>query len=220
VLLVDDDARSAAMLQRTLRAEGFLVLVQVARGADATSDHDLVLVEAECDGIVPLARRLREQTWRPILVLSSHSDVEDRVAGLNAGADDYLSKPFAPQELLARVRALLRGRSLMIEGARAGRLSYADVEVDLDTREAWRGGRALKLRHLAFELLTYFLRNPERVIDRQQLLEHVWGYPSGGEANVVEVTVSRLRRALEEDGEARLIQTVRPIGYMLRAPRG
>jgi two-component system, OmpR family, response regulator MprA len=213
VLLVGDDARSAVVLRRTLEGEGFRVVL----AADATSDHDLVLLEVEHDG-VELARRMRDQTCRPILMLSSRANIEDRVAGLEAGADDYLAKPFARQELLARVRALLRGRSLAVESThgRGGRLTYADLEVDLDTREVTRGGRPLKLRHLAFELLAYLLRHPERVLGRQELLEHVWGYPFDGEANVVEVTISRLRQALEAGGETRLIQTVRPIGYMLR----
>ena len=214
VLLIGEDARLAAVLRNILEAEGF----RVDPGTDLAAQHDLVLLEVEHDG-VELTRQLREQTCRPILMLASGADVEHCVAGLEAGADDYVAKPFARQELLARLRALLRGRSLAVEGTRCrvGVLAYADVKLDLDTREAWRAGRALKLRHLAFELLTYFLRNPERVIGRAELLEHVWGYPYDGEANVVEVTISRLRQALEERAEPRLIQTVRPIGYMLRA---
>jgi two-component system response regulator MprA len=126
--------------------------------------------------------------------------------------------------LLARLRAVRRGRELARAGAsaraRQGILTYADVRLDLDTREAARGARRLELRNKAFELLTWFLRHPERVLSRRELLEDVWGYDFLGDSNVIEVTISHIRQALEAGGEPRLIHTVRPIGYILRAPRG
>jgi two-component system response regulator MprA len=180
-------------------------------------------------GSAGLASCLRAGISAPIVVLSADAALTARVAALDAGADDFLSKPYALAELLARLRAVLRGRELAAAAARGqtrqGRLSYADVQLDQDTREASRGRRTLVLRYLTFELLRYFLGHPERVLSRQELLEHVWGYPLVDEAtstagcNVVDVTVSRLRHALEAGGEPRLIHTVRPIGYILRAPR-
>jgi two-component system response regulator MprA len=170
------------------------------------------------DGL-EVARRLRAGGGVPILMLTARDGVDDRVQGLDAGADDYLVKPFALEELLARLRALLRGRALAVADTRRGVLSYADISLDQDTREVVRGERRVELRNKAFELLAYFLRNPGRVLSRRELLEEVWGYDFLGDSNVIEVTVGQLRQKLESGGEPRVIQTVRPIGYILRMDR-
>ena len=235
VLLVEDDPRLAAFLDRALTHAGYRVeLVTAAAWAVSlarSQSYELVLLDlARSDAAqLELTRTLRAETATPILLLGTSERVEERVAALDAGADDVLAKPVALSVLLARLRALLRGRALATAQARGelrrGQLQYADVQLDQDTREATRGRRRLVLRHLTFELLAYLLRHPERVVSRQELPERVWGdpqpieHPGGSSLNVVDVTVSRLRRALEADGEPRLIHTVRPIGYILRAPR-
>jgi two-component system response regulator MprA len=222
VLVVEDDPRLAAFLDRALTRAGYRVeLVSdglTALAAAQAAPPDVVLLDVmlpELDGL-EVARRLRANGGVPILMLTARDGVGDRVQGLDAGADDYLVKPFALEELLARLRALLRGRALAVAEARRGVLSYADVRLDQDTREVTRGGRRVELRNMAFELLAYFLRNPGRVLSRRELLEEVWGYDFLGDSNVIEVTVGHLRQRLEAGGEPRLIHTVRPIGYVLR----
>jgi two-component system response regulator MprA len=226
VLIVEEDARLAAFLDRALSAAGY----RVERADDGvgglalfeSAAPDLVVVDLLLPGIggLELARRVRAHSAVPILMVASDRGVDDRIAGLDAGADDYLAKPFAIEELLARMRALLRGRKLAAADAlastRLGELSYADVRLNQDTREAWRGSRRLELRNKAFELLACFMRQPERVLNRRELLEQAWGYEFLGDSNVIEVTVGHLRQALEAGGEPRLIHTVRPVGYILR----
>ena len=224
VLVVEDDARFALFLDRALSGAGYRVERRDA-GPDALQAFDamrpdLVLLDLVLPGLsgLEVARRLRARSDVPIVMLSALQGVDERVAGLDAGADDYLSKPVVLEELLARLRAVRRGRALASAsvGARArrGRLSYADVELDLDTRQVSRASRHVELRNKAFELLACFMRNPERVLSRQELLEEVWGYDFLGDSNVIEVTVSHIRQALDEP---RLIHTVRPIGYILKA---
>jgi two-component system, OmpR family, response regulator MprA len=230
VLLVEGDTRLASFLDRALAAEGY----RVERTTDANQAlavfdglaPDLVLIDPILFGPnglngLEVARRIRGRSDVPILMISTHDGVEDLVAGLDAGADDYLRKPFALDELLARLRAVRRGRRLAsasaISRARRGTLVYRDLRLDLDTREVFRGGRRIELRHKAFELLACFMRHPERVLSRRELLEDVWGYEFLGDSNVIEVTVSHIRQALEAEGEPRLIHTVRPVGYMLIA---
>jgi two-component system response regulator MprA len=227
VLVAQHDPRLASFLDRALATAGY----RVERTSDAVQAleafereaPDLVLLDPALPGFsgLELARALRARTDVPILLLSARDTVEERVAGLDAGADDYLSIPFAIPELLARLRAVRRGRALASARANArarqGILTYADLALDLDTREATRGERRLELRNKAFELLTYFMRHPERVLSRRELLEDVWGYDFLGDSNVIEVTVSTIRQALEQGGEPRLIHTVRPIGYILNA---
>jgi two-component system response regulator MprA len=184
---------------------------------------DLVLLDLMVPGMdgLELARRLRARSGVPIVLLAANDAVAERVAGLDAGADDYLIKPVAVEELLARLRALFRGRALAAAGAiassRHGVLTFADVCLDLDTREARRGNRRLELRNKTFELLACFLRHPERVLSRRELLEEVWGYEFLGDSNVIEVTIGHVRQALEAGGEPRLIHTIRPVGYILHA---
>jgi two-component system response regulator MprA len=225
VLLAQHDPRLASFLDRALAAAGYTV-ERTADGLEALDAFervapDVVLLDPTLPGFsgLDLARELRSRTDAPILLLSAHDTVEERVAGLDAGADDYLSIPFAISELLARLRAVRRGRALASASAsarsRQGSLNYADLTLDLDAREVFRGERRLELRNKAFELLTHFLRHPERVLSRRELLEDVWGYDFLGDSNVIEVTVSAIRQALELAGEPRLIHTVRPIGYIL-----
>jgi DNA-binding response OmpR family regulator len=237
ILVAADDPRLAAFLDRALRQAGYRV--ELAANADRalaaarSGAHDLVLLDLADPphAARDLAGQLRAEHATPILLLSACTAIQDRVAALDVGADDVLVKPFALLELLARLRALRRGRELAVAQVQGGlgqrTLTYADVELDPLSREATRGGRPLALRRLTFELLAYFLRAPERVISRQELLEQVWRYPPLGEPadrsalnNLVDVTVSRLRRALEAGGEPRLLHTVRPIGYILRARLG
>src|SRR5919206_1904962 len=169
----------------------------------ATAAPPLVLVVED-------ARRLRASGGVPILMLTARDGVDDRVQGLDAGADDYLVKPFALEELLARLRALLRGRALAVADTRRGVLTFADITLDQDTREVTRGERQVELRNKAFELLAYFLRNPGRVLSRRELLEEVWGYDFLGDSNVIEVTVGQLRHKLEAGRAPSGLQTGRP----------
>jgi two-component system response regulator MprA len=220
VLIADDDRKLLKMLQRTLTYEGMDVLT-AASGTAAleqvrTRHPDVVVLDwmmPEMDGI-EVIRRLRTRDSRVgILMLTARDAVENRVEGLDSGADDYLVKPFAPTELVARVRALLR-RS---EGAVANEsLSFADLSLDPDTREARRGGQELRLTPTEFELLRLLMRHPRQVLQREQILTHVWGYDFGGDDNVLEVYVGYLRKKMEKTGGPRLIQTVRGVGYVLR----
>ena len=227
VLLIACDSRLASFLDRALAAAGYQV-EWAADGMHALAlfearTPDIVLLDLDAPGLndgLDLVRRLRASSGAPILLAAAADGVDDRVAGLDAGADDFLPKPFALEELLARMRALLRGRALAtataVAATRRGVLAYADLRLDQDTREAWRGERRLELRHKGFELLAYLMRHPGRVLSRRQLLEQVWGYEYLGESNVIDVTISHVRQALEADGEPRLIHTVRPLGYILK----
>jgi two-component system response regulator MprA len=225
VLLAQHDPRLASLLDHALVAAGYAVerADDAVRLLEAFERElpDAVLLDPALPGFsgMDLARELRSRTDAPIVLLSVHDTLEARVAGLDAGADDYLAIPFAIPELLARLRAVRRGRALASASAfarsRQGSLTYADLRLDLDTREVVRGDRRLELRNKAFELLCCFLRHPERVLSRRELLEDVWGYDFLGDSNVIEVTVSAIRQALEQGGEPRLIHTVRPIGYIL-----
>jgi len=225
ILVVEDDWRIGAFLDRALRHRGYEVqLVRDGSSALAqTTDGDspdlviLDLMLPDIDG-VEVASRLRSRSAVPILVLTARDSVADRVKGLDAGADDYLVKPFALEELLARVRAMLRRQATARAAKDRGRLVYHAITIDRDTREATVEGRRMGLRNREFELLTYFVRNPGRVLSRQELREEVWGDDFPGDSNVIEVTIGHLRRKLEEHGLPRVVHTVRQIGYMLRWP--
>jgi two-component system response regulator MprA len=215
ILVVEDDQRLAATLERVLTAEGHQVEL-VGDGMEALrrareQPFELVVLDImlpSLDGI-GVCRRLRATAQVPILLLTALGGTDERVRGLDAGADDYLVKPFAYEELLARVRALLR---------RAGpndHLRFADLLLEPQSRGAWRGKRAMNLTATEFDLLQHFLRHPRQVLTREQLLESVWkGEPEGD--NVVAVYVGYLRQKLEEGGESRLLHTVRGTGYALR----
>jgi len=215
VLVVEDDARLAATLERVLVAEGHEVEV-AGDGLDALRRArlrapDLAVLDVMLPGAdgITVCKRLRETAQFPILMLTALSGTEHRVRGLDSGADDYLVKPFAYQELLARVRALLR-RSRPAE-----RLRFAGVELEPASRTAWRGERKLSLTATEFDLLEYLLRHPHQVLSREQLLAAVWGDEPDND-NVVAVYVGYLRQKLEQDGEPRLLQTVRGSGYALK----
>ncbi|PLS81578.1 MAG: DNA-binding response regulator [Chloroflexi bacterium] len=219
VLIADDDRKIIDMLRRTLAYEGYHV-VTAADGHEAlTQAHahrpDVVVLDWMMPGLngLEVARRLREADAMPILMLTARDAVEDRVEGLDSGADDYLVKPFAPAELLARLRALLR-RSDANNNERP--LSYADLYLDPVTRETRRGDRAFNLSPKEFDLLSYLLRYPRQVLPRDRILQDVWGYDFGGDGNVLEVYIGYVRAKTEAGGEPRLIQTVRGVGYVLR----
>jgi two-component system response regulator MprA len=224
ILIVDDDARLLRMLQRTLVYEGYDV-VTADDGEYALTqvyDHhpDLMVLDwmlPKLNGLNVLEALRKDQNEIPVLMLTARDAIEDRVEGLELGADDYLVKPFAPAELVARVRALLRRTGNRADQA----LTFADMSLDLNTREGWRknGGpaeRRFPLTPTEFELLRTFLRHPNQVLSRNQLLANVWGPDFAGDDNVLEVYVGYVRRKTEAGGEPRLIQTVRGVGYVLR----
>jgi two-component system response regulator MprA len=220
VLVAEDDARLASFLHRVLATAGYRVEHSSQPAQFMTRVRpDLILLDPGQASPEPLVRELRTRTDAPIVILSAMDSAAERVAGLDAGADDFLSIPFSLEELLARLRALRRGRALASASAQArarhGTLRYADVCLDLDTREVTRGSRKIELRNKGFELLVCFLRHADRVLSRRELLEEVWGFEFLGDSNVIEVTVSHVRQALEAEGEPRLIFTVRPVGYIL-----
>jgi two-component system, OmpR family, response regulator MprA len=221
LLVVDDDPALARTLRRALTVEGY----EVECAADgnealqclAAARFDAVVLDVampRLDGLA-VCRRMRERRDRtPVLMLTARDAVGDRVAGLDAGADDYLVKPFSLDELNARVRALLR-RAAPENGTDGERLSYLDLELDLGTAQARRGGRTLELTRTEQRLLELLLRNPEQVLPRDMIYERVWGHDISATSNSLDVYVGYLRRKTEEGGEPRLIHTVRGVGFRL-----
>ena len=213
--MVDDDPGVGAALQRALAAEGHDVELAVdgpaGLSAAAARQPDVVVLDVMLPGLhgIAVCRRLRERGPVPILMLTALGAPGERVRGLDSGADDYLVKPFAYEELLARVRALLR------RAPPAGRVAFGDVVLEPATRLAWRGKRPLTLTATEFDLLEHFIRHPRQVLTREQLLDAVWMGEVESD-NVVAVYVGYLRQKLEETGEGRLLQTVRGVGYALR----
>jgi two-component system, OmpR family, response regulator MprA len=219
VLVVEDDEAIADVLRRTLRQEGHEVR-SAADGPDAlrTADEfvpDLVILDLGLPGMdgVEVCRRLRSESDVPILILTARTDLDDRVFGLDSGADDYLSKPFERQELLARMRALMRRRPPRGSAS----LVVGDLRLNPDTQEVTRSGRELELTTREFELLEYLMRNERLVVSREALLDDVWGYDPTAMTNTIDVFISNLRRKLEEGGEPRMLHTKRGTGYVLRA---
>jgi two-component system, OmpR family, response regulator MprA len=219
VLVVEDDDEIAQVLQRSLRLEGYEVRIapdgEQALAAHAEYVPDVVILDLglpKLDGI-EVARRVRGADDVPILMLTARDAIEARVEGLDSGADDYLVKPFERQELLARLRALLRRRPPRGSAS----LVVGDLSLNPDTHEVMRGERVVDLTQREFELLEYLLRNERIVVPRQRLLEEVWGYDPFATTNTIEVFVSNLRRKLEAGGESRLLHTIRGAGYVLRA---
>jgi two-component system, OmpR family, response regulator MprA len=222
VLVVDDDEQIRQALERALRLEGFAV--EVAGGGvpalEAAADvpPDVIVLDVVMPDLsgIEVTRRLRGQGSQvPICILSARDEVADRVEGLRVGADDYLVKPFALEELLARLRALLR-RS--VNGAEDGVLRFGDLDLDPGTHEVRRGERGIELTRTEFLLLELFLLNPRQVLTRSLIYERVWGYDFGPSSNALDVYIGYLRRKLEAGGERRLVQTVRGVGYALREP--
>jgi len=222
VLVVDDDRAVRESLRRSLEFNGYDVAL-AEDGAQAlagigTADPDVVIMDVmmpRLDGIEATKALRSAGNDVPILVLTARDAVGDRVEGLDAGADDYLTKPFALQELLARLRALLR-RVVPHDDDADETLSFSDLTLDLATRDVHRGGRRIELTRTEFTLLEMFLRRPRRVLERSFILEEVWGYDFPTTANSLEVYVGYLRRKTEAEGEPRLIHTVRGVGYVLK----
>lgn len=226
ILVVEDERAIASFLRRGLSYEGYRVSVadNGAAGLDLARDDrpDLavldVMLPGEIDGL-ELCRRLRAAgDGFPVLMLTARDEVSDRVAGLDAGADDYLVKPFAFEELLARIRALMRRPERREDPPEPRVYQFDDLALDTSTRFAFRGDRRIGLTTREYDLLLLFLRHPQQVLTRDVIMERVWGYDFPGESNVLEVYISNLRRRLEAGGESRLLQTVRGAGYALRRP--
>jgi two-component system OmpR family response regulator len=221
LLIVDDEPNIVELLSASLRFAGFDVAtaangpaaVEVAR----TFRPDLVVLDVMMPGMdgFTVARRLRESGARvPIVFLTARDATEDKVTGLTLGGDDYVTKPFSLEEVVARIRAVLR-RTSGNGAVTTSRLTFADLELDDDTHEVWRGGRPIGLSPTEFKLLHYFLSNPGRVLSKAQILDHVWNYDFNGDANIVESYVSYLRRKIDTT-EPRLLHTLRGVGYVLR----
>jgi two-component system response regulator MprA len=218
VLVIEDDAEIADVLRRFLRQEGHDVRTATdgdgALPAAAEFVPDLVILDLGLPGLdgVEVCRRLRAEGDVPILILTARTELEDRVEGLDSGADDYLVKPFERQELLARIRALLRRRPPRGSAS----LTVGDLRLNPDTHEVARGERRVELTNREFELLEYLMRNERLVISRERLLEEVWGYDPMAMTNTIDVFISNLRRKLEAGGEPRILHTKRGAGYVLR----
>jgi two-component system response regulator MprA len=222
ILVVDDELPVRTALERALRLEGYDVElasdgIEALERLPETEPDALVLdvLMPRMDGIAATTQLRARGDRTPILLLTARDAVADRVAGLDAGADDYLVKPFALEELLARLRALLR-RTGASSGN--GKLAFADLTLDAGTREVRRGDRSIELTRTEFLLLELFMLNPRQVLTRALIFERVWGYDFGPSSNALEVYVGYLRRKLERAGEPRLIHTVRGVGYALREP--
>ena len=222
ILVVDDERAVRESLRRALELEGYDVEL-AADGQEALDrleagpDPDAVILDVlmpAVDGLEVCTRLRRSGSRLPVLMLTARAEVENRVAGLDAGADDYVTKPFALEELLARLRALLRRTS---NGA-GETINFADLELDPRTREVRRGGEPIELTRTEFALLELFLLNPRQVLTRSLIFERVWGYDFGAGSNSLDVYIGYLRRKTEADGKPRLIQTVRGVGYALREP--
>jgi two-component system, OmpR family, response regulator len=223
ILVVDDEAAITDLVAMALRYEGFTV--QTAQnGREAldlvpTFDPDLVVLDIMMPGLdgFEVARRLRNgSSVLPILFLTARDRTEDKVRGLTLGGDDYVTKPFSVEELVARIRAILR--RVRPAAASPGRLAFADLELDEDAHQVWRAGVEIDLTATEFKLLRYLMLNARRVLSKDQILDHVWNYDFGGNANIVETYISYLRRKVDAEGTP-LIQTVRGVGYTIRLPR-
>jgi two-component system OmpR family response regulator len=224
VLVVDDEASIVDAVATALRYEGFDVReASTGRSALASAQEappDLVVLDVmlpDLDGL-EVTRRLRADGIRvPVLFLTARDSVEDKVAGLTVGGDDYVTKPFSLAEIVARTHAILRRTHGEPNGD--GQLKFSDVVLDQDTHEVWRAGNSIRLTATEFNLLRFFLLNPRRVLSKSQILDHVWHYDFGGDPNVVETYVSYLRKKLDKHGPT-LIQTIRLVGYSLRESEG
>jgi two-component system response regulator MprA len=222
ILIIEDDEAILKVLQRVLSYEGYEVFKALngQQGLNSARENrpDLVILDVMLPGMdgLEVCRRLRLGGSLPILMLTAKDTIQDRVTGLDAGADDYLVKPFEVEELLARLRALLR----RTKSERQPVLSFSDLTLDTNTRQAYRKEREINLTATEYDLIELFLHHPRQVLTREVIFDRVWGYDFGGESNVLDVYIRYLRQKLEEAGEARLIFTVRGVGYVLRENSG
>ncbi len=221
ILLIEDDPKIADFVLKGLKSAGFAVdhAVDGDAGLDLalSEPYDAAVVDImlpKRDGLSVIEEMRRRKVETPVIVLSAKGEVEDRVRGLETGADDYLSKPFAFTELLARIYALLRRTS---GGTEPTRLTVGDLSLDLITREVTRTGKPIELQPLEFTLLAYLMRNAGRVVSKTMIMEHVWDYNFDPQTNVVEARISRLREKMDRDFDRKLIKTVRGVGYVLKA---
>jgi two-component system response regulator MprA len=218
ILVIEDDERILQFLRRGLTYEGYRVETAEDGPSGLTiardTPPDLVILDWMLPGMdgLEVCRRLRAASNVPILMLTAKDTVSDRVGGLDAGADDYLIKPFDFEELLARIRALLR----RIQDDGPDILTFADLRLDTGTHQAFRGERPIELTAKEYELVELFLRHPRQVLTRELIYDRVWNYDFGGESNIIEVYVRYIRQKTEAEGESRLIHTVRGVGYVLR----
>jgi two-component system response regulator MprA len=218
ILVVDDDVKITTMLRRSLDYAGYRVReahdgLEALEIAEAVKP-DLVILDImmpEIDGL-EVCRRLRSNGDNLIMLLTARDEISDKIRGLDSGADDYLVKPFALEELLARVRALLRRNATEADKT----LVFEDLTLDPARREVRRSGRLLVITNKEYELLYLFLTNPQRVLTREEIMERIWGYDYSGESNVLEVYIGYLRSKMESSGERRLLHTVRGVGYVLK----
>jgi two-component system, OmpR family, response regulator len=226
LLVVDDEPNILELLATSLRFAGFDVAT-ASNGRTALAEArrlrpDLVVLDVmmpDMDGFDVVRRMRGEGSTAPVVFLTARDATEDKVTGLTVGGDDYVTKPFSLEEIVARIRAVLRRTSGGAANHQPARLTFADLELDDDTHEVWKAGELVSLSPTEFKLLRYFMQNAGRVLSKAQILDHVWHYDFGGEANVVESYVSYLRRKVDTS-EPRLLHTLRGVGYVLRVPRG
>lgn len=224
VLVVDDEAMIVELLAVSLRYQGFEIATAVngAEGLDKakTFRPDAMIVDVMMPGMdgFGLLRRLRaDGVDAPVLFLTARDEVEDKVTGLTLGADDYVTKPFSLEEVVARLRVILRRSGRTVEERKSSRIHFEDIELDDDTHEVWKAGDPVSLSPTEFTLLRYFMVNAGTVLSKPRILDHVWRYDFGGEVGVVETYVSYLRKKVDT-GPDRLIHTLRGVGYVMRAP--
>jgi two-component system OmpR family response regulator len=225
LLVVDDEPNILELLSASLRFAGFDVAT-ASNGTDAlavasTFRPDMLLLDVMMPGMdgFDVVRRLRgEDSRTPVLFLTARDSTEDKITGLTVGGDDYVTKPFSLEEVIARVRTVLRRTGREVPAATRSTWSFADIELNDDTHEVHKNGEPVTLSPTEFKLLRYFLQNPQRVLSKTQILDHVWQYDFGGDANVVESYMSYLRRKVDTT-EPRLLHTIRSVGYVLRAPK-
>ncbi len=220
ILLVEDDLKIASFIVKGLRAAGYAV-DQATDGEEGlhlilTEPYDVAIIDImlpKLDGLALIERMRKEKVNTPVIILSAKDSVDDRVKGLETGGDDYLTKPFAFTELLARVQALIRRASGISEPTQ---LNVGDLSINLLTREVTRGGRKIELQPLEFSLLEYLVRNKGRIVSKTMIMEHVWDYNFDPQTNVVEVRISRLRDKIDRGVDKKLIHTVRGVGYVVK----
>jgi two-component system OmpR family response regulator len=225
LLVVEDDPNIVELLSASLRYAGFEVATardgrQALRSAREVRP-DLMVLDVMMPGLdgFEVVRRMSSEGLRcPVVFLTARDATEDKITGLTIGGDDYVTKPFSLDEVIARIRAVLRRSAAGPAAAPSPRLTFADIELDDETHEAWKNGAPVALSPTEFKLLRYFMENAGRVLSKAQILDHVWNYDFGGDANVVESYVSYLRRKIDTT-EPRLLQTLRGVGYVLRQPR-